>query len=854
MFGTLRRQLIVGVALVHAVMMALFIWDLTHRQQEMLLERQTEYATALAQSIATSSSGWLASKDYYGLQEIVRSQNRYPELLFAMILDMRGRIVAHSDISLLNKYVTDLPPVDPKASETNIYILSHTPELVDVISPVILAGSQVGWVRVGLGQKTISARLHAMTRDGILYAMIAIIIGSILAWFMGSRLTKRLYEIQKITDAVQKGDHRQRAHVVGSDEAASLGHAFNAMLDNLSDREAHLHTLIQTLPDLIWLKDPDGVYLACNNRFERFFGARESEIVGKTDYDFVEKTIADSFREKDRNAMSAGKPTINEEEIVYADDGHKEFLETIKTPMHDSKGVLIGVLGIGRDITQRKQYETELSKQHAHLEELVEVRTKELKKARDKAESANKAKSIFLANMSHELRTPMNAVLGFAQLMQRDPNVTREQQENLATIHRSGNHLLELINDVLDISRIETGHIKQVVRVFNLQEFFNGIQEMIQVRTQSKGIAFNLELDNQLPLLVQGDAHKLRQILINLLGNAVKFTSEGSVTLTVSLKSQEQENYRILFEIKDTGLGISAEEQETIFEPFSQADAGEKSGEGSGLGLAISKQFVDLLGGKLQVSSEGGNGAIFYFEIPLVVVSDGSEGLEQEEKRVIGLEPEQPAYRMLIVEDKPDNRLMLRKLLEQVGFEVAEAVNGKEAVTLFKKWLPHVIWMDMRMPIMNGYEATRIIKSTPEGKATIIIAQTASAFEEDRETILKAGCDGFVHKPIQEHEVFNSLKDLLSVRFRYEQDYYPPKQTQLIDVKALSQLSPELHQRLKLAAQELDLEVMNQIVDEIELHAQPLAQTMKSLMKDFKFNLILEALDEVEKDTDGLSD
>jgi methyl-accepting chemotaxis protein len=336
-FGTLRGQLILGVALLIAVTMALFVSYLTDRQQDMLLERQTEHATALANSIATSSSGWLAARDYSGLQEIIDAQGRYPDLLFAMILAPQGQVLAHSDPSLVGKYLQDFPQT--RLHETDTRIISHTAELVDVMTPVVLAGFDIGWVRVGLGQETTARRLRDITRSGILHAIAAILIGSIAVAFMVWRVTRRLYAIQTVADAIHGGEREIRVRLEGQDEAAKLGNAFDSMLNTLAQREK------------------------------------------------------------------------------------------------------------------------ELQRHRDHLSELVEERTSELIKARDAAEAANKAKSVFLANMSHELRTPLNAVLGFSQLMKNAPDATNEQRKNLDIITHSGEHLLDLINNVLDISKIESGRL-----------------------------------------------------------------------------------------------------------------------------------------------------------------------------------------------------------------------------------------------------------------------------------------------------------------------------------------------------------------------------------------------------------
>ncbi|MCP4579124.1 MAG: response regulator, partial [Deltaproteobacteria bacterium] len=362
-----------------------------------------------------------------------------------------------------------------------------------------------------------------------------------------------------------------------------------------------------------------------------------------------------------------------------------------------------------------------------------------LQDARRAAEKANRAKSEFLANMSHELRTPLNAILGFSELMRRDSGITREQLNNLETIGRSGEHLLSLINDVLEFSKIEAGRIVPNQETFDLHRLLLGLEEMFGLRARQKGLSLVFDQGADVPQYIRADQNKLRQILINLLGNAVKFTETGGITLSVKKKEPNEEMQTggcfLRFEVVDTGVGIPFEDQSKIFDAFFQTNVQRVSYQGTGLGLPISRKFVDLMGGALTVNSKEAKGSSFTFDIPVELADSADAESSQLTRRVIAITEDQPVFRLLVVEDDEASRDLLVKLLRTVGFEVQDAVNGQDAIEVWENWQPHLIWMDMRMPIMDGYEATSRIKNLPDGKDTIIIALTASAFEEDHHKV-----------------------------------------------------------------------------------------------------------------------
>lgn len=463
-----------------------------------------------------------------------------------------------------------------------------------------------------------------------------------------------------------------------------------------------------------------------------------------------------------------------------------------------------------------------------------------LEAAAKQAEVANHAKSQFLAKMSHELRTPLNAILGFTQIMIRENTLPSQPLKNLEIINRSGEHLLALINDVLEMSKIEAGKVTLNEHRFDLHWAVESIKEMLQLKASTKGLKLVFEGVSNVPRYVVADEGKLRQVLINLLENALKFTQSGNVTLRVRLEPNPQS---LIFEIRDTGYGIATDELQTIFDPFVQASTGRQSMEGTGLGLPISRQFVRLMGGDISVTSIPGEGSIFRFDIR-VSLPNKTDVLElSKPKRVISLQPNQPQYRILVVEDVEENRLLLVRLLESVGFEVRSAVNGIEAVAVWQEWKPHLICMDMLMPVMDGYEATKRIKATLKGQATVIIALTAHAFSEERSTVLEAGCDDFIPKPLREEILFEKMATYLGVKYIYAEENglnSPQLLAQPLHLAkdALKVMPLEWVKRLHWAAMAVDDAIVLDLIKEIPEEHSSLAQTLSRLVESFRLDII----------------
>ncbi|MFB2923642.1 PAS domain S-box protein [Aerosakkonema funiforme] len=660
----------------------------------------------------------------------------------------------------------------------------------------------------------------------------------------------------------------------------------------LEAQRAFLYQVIDVVPSAIFVKDRQLRFLIVNRWAAQMYGSTIEEMKGKTDYEFARDRFDDSagsnilkslsepnfelekFLAINRKVMSNLRTEIIPAQPIKTPEGGLRCYQIIISPFIEANGQVQGVIGAATDITALKQAE------------------EELRLAKEAAEAANRAKSTFLANMSHELRTPLNAILGFSKLMNRAANLSEEQQENLNIISRSGEHLLTLINQVLDLSKIEAGRIMLNENEFDLYRLLDDVEDIFSWKAREKNLELQLNCAADVPQYIRTDELKLRQVLINLVSNAVKFTGQGSVSVLVSAEggrgTGEKTNdaddggfdITLNFEVSDTGEGIAPNEFERLFKPFVQTASGQKVQEGTGLGLTISYQFVCLMGGEITVISGGKAfrpgadrceinddirvGTTFKFNIRVGTVKAIATENQPQSRGVIALAPNQPLYRMLIVDDNTYNRQLLIKLLHPLGFELQSAHNGYEALQIWSRWQPHLIWMDMRMPEMDGYEATKQIRkaeaaklndelnstvaasSSLDRRSTAIIAITASSLPEEKAAVLAAGCDDFIRKPFQEHEIFDAIQKHLGVDFIYEETTAAigSDATEILAISAadIATLPGDLLLVLRHAIVEGDLEQITIIIEQLRLDNQMLAQYLLALANQYQFEQLLSLI------------
>ena len=548
----------------------------------------------------------------------------------------------------------------------------------------------------------------------------------------------------------------------------------------LKEKERFLRSIYDGVREAIFVVDVfnDGEfrYAGFNPACENLTGI--SNVEGKTPAQLFLAQDAVAIKNNYRNCLEVEEGISYEESIVFK--GEHTWWLTNLNPLHNQKGEIYRIVGTSINITETKNAREQLHQMNAELEQRVAERTKELADAKNKAESANRAKSMFISHMSHELRTPLNGILGFAQILQKDPHLNSQQLDGIKTIQQCGSHLLTLIGDILDLAKIEAEKLELQESDWYFSDLIESLIAIIRLKAQNKGINFHYQPQSPLPTLVRGDQKRLRQVLLNLLSNGVKFTETGSVTFKVgygrdgedreenSQSSDSIDNRKIRFQVEDTGIGIRSDKLADIFVPFRQAVEGPFAQEGTGLGLTISQNIVQQMGGEIKVHSELGKGSVFWFEINLPEI-ESEHRLKPTHflPRIIGFRGQ--ARSILIVDDKTHHRTVLVKLLSPLGFKVVEATNGEEGLAKAKQYQPGLILLDLVMPGLDGFETIRCFRQEPNFTEVAIIATSASIFPRIKSLSYQAGCDAFLPKPVNFERLLEMIEVHLEVEWIYEQ-------------------------------------------------------------------------------------
>ncbi|MDX2229983.1 MAG: PAS domain S-box protein [Leptolyngbyaceae cyanobacterium bins.349] len=625
----------------------------------------------------------------------------------------------------------------------------------------------------------------------------------------------------------------------------------------LKESEIKFRSIVENANDVIYMLSPEGTFSYVSRNWKDLLGHDPDLVLHQHFAPFLHPDDLPRCRDYFHQLLTEQNTITGLEYRVQHLDGHWCWHTSNVAAVRDEAGTVLYCVGIGRDVSDRKAAEAELQM------------------AKEAAEVANRAKSEFLANMSHELRTPLNGILGYTQILKRNSSLSDTSQHELDTIHQCGEHLLMLINDVLDLSKIEARRLELRCSDFQLPTFLEAIADLFRLRAQQKGISFLYEPLTPLPVAIHADEQRLRQVLINLLSNAIKFTDQGGVAFKVgqvertgapdeSGRTQGDRSAALLrFQVEDTGIGIAPEHLDEIFLPFQQVGDRQRMTEGTGLGLAISRRLVNLMGGELQVHSAPDQGSIFWFELDLTQAAHWPDRNVVKSPEITGYKGDR--RRILVVDERAENRAVLVRLLQPLGFEMAEASNGQAAIDKAYEFHPDVIFMDLVMPVMDGFEATRQLRRSPQFAQTIVIAASASAFEHDQQTSLNVGCNAFLSKPIRYSQLLTVLQTHLDLAWEYKlppnailQEMHSSTTIDSSATQSLSDSSPDspvlpvelLHELQHLAKLGAIVEIQTRIaaLERSHPHLRPILTSLSQLASTFQVRQLQDYLEQLQSD------
>jgi PAS domain S-box-containing protein len=763
-------------------------------------------------------------------------------VLWACLYDRNGRQFA--------KYVKLGSPYSCPDSVSDHVRVTNTRDNATYSSPILVDGEKIGTISICRDPRE---GLNILKNSLLLLAAILTSVLSFATW-LSSRMSVYVGRpIQALVDTSRRISEEQNYSLrVGpelsrhDDDLRPLIESFNHMISKieisnhelalhrekleeqvavrtaeLNEAKAYVDDILQSMADSLLVVDCTGMIQTANPAACELLGYEDGKLFGE-----LIKTVMPNL--------------LQIHSLGCMDEG---ILNGAETVCITREGVQIPVLASVALMRAREDMAIIMAQD---LREMKRVEH-DLVQAKEAAEAANHAKSTFLANMSHEIRTPLNAVLGYSQLMLRDPCLSVGAKENLHIINRSGEHLLALITDILDMAKIEAGKTTLNPVIFDLHELLADLDVMFRLRAQAKGLHFEVQVTPACERYIEADKGKLRQVLINLTGNAIKFTEAGSVTLRVSTRRNEDGRVMLAGSVEDTGPGIALTEQSRLFRPFSQSESGRNLHGGTGLGLAISREFVRLLGGDIGLSSELGGGSTLYFDIPVKPAEAGTLPEEKPRRKVAALQSGEDV-RVLVVDDEPHNRGWLTSLLTMVGFSMKEAPDGAAAIELWREWRPQLILMDLRMPVMNGMEATRRIRAEWGGQEVVILALTAHAMEDKRKEAVNSGINDFISKPCGEGELLQKIQMHLGLSYSYAEDDDDVHSSSPVDAGQTSSLElpcdlpADLTADLQRAVESGEKRYLDQLIEKVAETDRQTARSLKQLADNYEYDTLNEHL------------
>ena len=761
----------------------------------------------------------LAFSDNQGALEMLAKIKALPEIKTALLFDTSDSLIARYSIDSTHFPARFKPNHGQSGFQSDAFI---------AVEPIQYQKTNYGSIVLVASTHLLQKQIRDYITLVFLLLLFLILISYMLTSWLQGYISRPVLKLAEFTGLISReGNYSLRIQKEGDDEIGLLYDRFNEMLEQIRHRDQITHEaetlarltneeltlLLENVPLGFLHFDRLGVVTTCNKSHELIFDLKKEDLLGKN----LHETIIDPEMKQSLEDALQGTRSVYTGLYTSTLSGKSIFIRALFTPLFDESQLITGGIGIFEDISEQKRME-------------------KLQVEKEAALFANRAKSIFLANMSHEIRTPMNAILGFSQIMEKDPHLTEDQRENVSIINSSGEHLMALINNILEMSKIEAGRIQLNTTTFNLHALYDEVATLYRIKAEEKKLYLLFEPSADVPAYIMADEGKIRQIMSNLLNNAIKFTNEGGINIRLWSTKSEEGKILLHTDVEDTGTGIGEEELGKVFEHFEQTRSGKQLHTGTGLGLAICKEYVHMMNGEISVKSQLGKGSLFRFYIEVAMGDDQDAIQNQIRQNITGIAPGQRIPCILVVDDKEPNRKLLVKMLTGIGFRVISANDGLEAVEAYREQRPDLIMMDMFMPAMDGFEAIQKIRQLPGGSDTRIFAVTASVFEEDKSQILKSGANEFISKPFRESEILEKTAAHLNLRYTYEQAVAVKEQlkkTFTLTPEQVSTLPEELIKAIKEALIKGDLEMIEYHLLRIRDHNAAMADALIQLVKTF---------------------